>query len=81
MCLAVPARLTSCQGSDAVADLHGNQVPISIMLVPNAVPGDWVLVHAGFAIQKLTAQDVEETFAVTGRAPAQEAGPQQQQQP
>jgi hydrogenase expression/formation protein HypC len=62
MCLAVPAKLMSCTDSHALADLHGNRVPISTALVPDAIPGDWVLIHAGFAIQRLSEQDVKETW-------------------
>lgn len=64
MCLAVPAKLVSCTGRAAVADLHGNRVQISTMLVPDAVPGDWVLVHAGFAIQRVSDDDVKLTWEV-----------------
>ncbi len=64
MCLAVPAQIKSSSGTDAVVDLHGNQIRVSTMLVPEAKEGDWVLVHAGFAIQQLTPDDAQETFAV-----------------
>ncbi len=64
MCLAVPARLVTCDGATAVADLHGNQVEISTVLVPECQVGDWVLLHAGFAIQKLDEKEAEETWAV-----------------
>lgn len=64
MCLAVPAKLVSCQGTSAVADLHGNRIQISTMLVPQAAVGDWVLVHAGFAIQKVSEDDVKLTWDV-----------------
>lgn len=66
MCLAVPAKLVECEPThgSAVADLHGNRVEVSTALVPDAGPGDWVLVHAGFAIQKLDGDDVRETWAV-----------------
>lgn len=64
MCLAVPAKLISCTEDRAVADMHGNRVPICIALVPNVAEGDWVLVHAGFAIQQLSEVEAEKTFAV-----------------
>ena len=64
MCLAVPGKIISSKGNQAVADLHGNQVPVSTVLVPEAEPGDWVLVHAGFAIQRLDAGEAQQTFAV-----------------
>jgi hydrogenase expression/formation protein HypC len=64
MCLAVPARLVACEGTDAVADLHGNRVQVSTVLVPEAGVGDWVLVHAGFAIQQVDAAEAEATWAL-----------------
>ncbi len=64
MCLAVPAKIVSRQAESAIADLHGNRVEISTALVPEAKLGDWVLIHAGFAIKVLDCQEVEETFRV-----------------
>lgn len=64
MCLAVPARLMQVQDDQAVADLHGNRVTINTALVPDAKVGDWVLMHAGFAIQKLDEDEAQQTFAV-----------------
>jgi hydrogenase expression/formation protein HypC len=64
MSLAVPAKLVSRSGNQAVADLHGNRVEISTMLVPDAIPGDWVLIHAGFAIQRVSDDDVKQTWEV-----------------
>jgi hydrogenase expression/formation protein HypC len=63
MCLAVPAKLITCTKSDAVADLHGNRVRVNTVMVPDALPGDWVLVHAGFAIQRLEPQAVSDIWA------------------
>jgi hydrogenase expression/formation protein HypC len=64
MCLAVPAKLIQRDGDDALADLHGNHVRINTLLVPEAKVGDWVLIHAGFAIQQLNEEEAEATFAV-----------------
>jgi hydrogenase expression/formation protein HypC len=66
MCLAVPAKLVECDAriQRAVADLHGNRVRISTSLVPEAGVGDWVLVHAGFAIKKVDCDEATETFAL-----------------
>jgi len=64
MCLAVPARIISRHGDEAVVDLHGNRVNISTLLVPEAVIGDWVLLHAGFAIHRLEQGVAEQTWSV-----------------
>jgi hydrogenase expression/formation protein HypC len=64
MCLAVPAKIVELKNTRAVVDLHGNRVAISTLLTPDALLGDWVLVHAGFSIQKLEAAAARETFAI-----------------
>jgi hydrogenase expression/formation protein HypC len=65
MCLAVPARIVEQQDDEtATADLHGNRVRVSTMLVPEAGVGSWVLVHAGFAIETLDEDEAQATFAV-----------------
>ena len=64
MCLAVPGKIVELEEDRATVDLHGNRIGISTVLTPGAVVGDWVLVHAGFAIQKLDGDDVKETWAV-----------------
>jgi hydrogenase expression/formation protein HypC len=51
-------------GIEAVADLHGNRVPVCTALVPEAGVGDWVLIHAGFAIQRVTEDDAAAAFKV-----------------
>lgn len=64
MCLAVPAKLISCTGTNGLVDLHGSRVPINIVLVPDAMPGDWLLLHAGFAIQRMDENEVQLTWDV-----------------
>ncbi len=73
MCLAVPAKVMTLEGDESVVDLHGNSVRVSTVLVPETKIGDWVLVHAGFAIQHLTEQEAAETFAVLEDMQAAEA--------
>ena len=65
MCLAVPAKIVDREGPDgAVVDLHGNRVTVSTVMTPEAGMGDWVLVHAGFAIQQLDETEAQETWDV-----------------
>jgi hydrogenase expression/formation protein HypC len=61
MCLAVPGRILSKEGAVGVIDIRGNRMRAGLALVPEADVGDWVLIHAGFAITKVTPQDAEET--------------------
>jgi hydrogenase expression/formation protein HypC len=62
MCLAVPGRIIECRASEAVVDLQGNRVGISIALTPEVTVGDWVLIHAGFAISPISEPDALETW-------------------
>jgi len=62
MCLAVPAKVVSIEGEQAVADIGGSELTIATALVPELKAGDWVLVHAGFAITRLDEQTALETW-------------------
>ncbi len=63
MCLAVPGRIIACDGDEALADLQGNRLKISRVLTPEAGAGDWVLIHAGFAIATIDERDAVETWS------------------
>ncbi len=60
MCLAVPMRIASIDGSVAVIMSGGLSQRASLVLVPEAVVGDFVLVHAGYAITVLDADEAAE---------------------
>jgi len=62
MCLAIPAKIESIDGDRAVADIRGLKRRIALSLVPDARVGDYVLLHAGFAIQKIDQAEAEETY-------------------
>ncbi len=63
MCLAIPALIVEKDGSWAKADIGGVVRDVNLDLVDRpAEIGDYVLVHAGFAIRKLEKEDAEETL-------------------
>ncbi len=62
MCLAVPVRVLQIDGLKALVELGGLTRQASIMLVPDTRVGDYILLHAGFAIQKLDEKEAEETI-------------------
>jgi hydrogenase expression/formation protein HypC len=63
MCLAVPALIIEKQGNMAKATIGGVVREISLELVDRpAEVGDYVLLHAGFAIHKMEREDAEETL-------------------
>lgn len=62
MCLAVPARVAGIQGKYADVDIQGNRRKVAISLVPGVQVGDYVLVHAGYALQVVDEQEARETL-------------------
>jgi hydrogenase expression/formation protein HypC len=63
MCLAIPALIVEMEGSQAKADVGGVVREISLELIDRpAKVGDYVLLHAGFAIHKLEKEEAEETL-------------------
>jgi hydrogenase expression/formation protein HypC len=62
MCLAVPGKIVSIEDTLAEVDLAGTVRKASLLLVPDAGIGDYVLIHAGFAIQVLDEDYALETL-------------------
>ncbi len=62
MCLAIPAKITAVNGALATIDMGGISREASLLLLPEARLGDYVLVHAGFAIQSIDEQEAQETL-------------------
>jgi hydrogenase expression/formation protein HypC len=67
MCLAIPAKITGINGTDAEIDIEGVRRQVSIYLTPEARVGDYVLLHAGFAIKVLDMQEAQETLELARR--------------
>ena len=59
MCIAVPGKLIEMDGSRGKADIKGNVIPVELGIVQAKI-GDYVLVHAGCAIAKVTREESEE---------------------
>ena len=63
MCLAIPSKIISIEDEKATIDVYGAQRDISLMLLEEKVNiGDYVIVHAGFAIQKVQEDVAKETL-------------------
>ncbi|MCM8827349.1 MAG: HypC/HybG/HupF family hydrogenase formation chaperone [Candidatus Omnitrophica bacterium] len=62
MCLAYPMKIVSIEGNSAIAEANGVKRDINIQLVDNVNLGDYVMVHVGFAIQKIDKKEAEETL-------------------
>ncbi len=65
MCLAIPALVVDLlDGGRAVVDLDGVRKEISLALVENTAVGDYVIIHVGFALQRLNVEEAERTLAL-----------------
>ncbi len=67
MCLAVPGKIIQIEEDASIVrmatiDFQGTRVEASLAMTPDANMGDWVLVHAGFAIAQLDEQEAIDTF-------------------
>lgn len=62
MCLAVPLKVTSIDGKNAEAEISGISRKIRLDFLSDIEVGDYVIVHAGFAIEKLTKEMAEENL-------------------
>ncbi len=62
MCLAVPARIVDRKDLMATVEVSGVTREVSLMLLPDARVGDYVLVHAGFAIQTVDEEEARRTL-------------------
>ena len=70
MCLAIPSKITRIENEMATIDVDGVQRSASLMLLEDAAVGDYVIVHAGFAIKKLDADAAQETIRLLKEAAA-----------
>jgi hydrogenase expression/formation protein HypC len=65
MCLGIPAQIVEIvdsEGGLAKAEISGVRRAVSIALCPEAGVGDWVLVHVGFALERIDEQQARETI-------------------
>lgn len=62
MCLAVPGKIIALEENRAEVELSGNVLEADVSLVDEPALGDWVLVHAGFAIEKLDEEEARKTL-------------------
>ena len=61
MCVGLPARVVSMKNNMALVDASGAKREVSAALIQSLDPGDYVMVHAGMAIAKITNDDRDET--------------------
>ena len=62
MCLSIPAKVLSVDGNTAKASVGGAIINTSLHLVDDVKPGDYLLIHTGFALQKISEEEAIETI-------------------
>lgn len=62
MCLGIPAKIVRIENAMGTIDVEGTQREVSLLLQEDAKVGDYVIVHAGFAIQKIDEKEALETL-------------------
>ena len=60
MCLAFPGKIKKVSGQNAIVDFDGIEKEINISLVGDVKKGEFVIVHAGFAIEKVSKENKDE---------------------
>jgi hydrogenase expression/formation protein HypC len=76
MCLAIPARIVEMLPHDeGVIDVGGVRKRVSLELVSDVGPGDYVIVHVGFALQRLDPEEAARTLALFAEANAANEAP------
>lgn len=61
MCVGLPARVVTLKNGMAVVDASGAKREVSAELLDELEPGDYVMIHAGIAIARITEEDQDET--------------------
>ena len=62
MCLSIPSRVISINGNMAIVSVGGTEYEASLQLVEDIEVNDFVLLHTGFAIQKISEEDALEAY-------------------
>lgn len=68
MCLAIPSKITKIEDGMATIDVDGVQRKTSLLLVEDAAVGDYVIVHAGFALHKIDEAAALESLRILKEA-------------
>ena len=64
MCLAIPMKLISIKGKKGEVELSGVKKEVSLDLLKEVKIGDYLIIHAGFAIEKLNEEEAKKTLEI-----------------
>lgn len=66
MCLSLPAKVIEIHGDTADVSVGGTVFKAGLQMIDDVKPGDYILLHAGFAIQKINPGEAEEILRLLG---------------
>ena len=64
MCLAIPMKVISREKEFCLVEVSGVRRKVNIKMLPQVKPGDYIMVHAGFAIQRLDEKQARQTLKI-----------------
>lgn len=64
MCLSIPGKIIDVEGETAVVSVGGSEVEVSLQLLDNVQEGEYVLVHSGFALQRISEKEASNMLDV-----------------
>jgi len=68
MCLAIPGKLVEKKNELGIVDLGGVKKEISLSFLPDVKLGEWVLIHTGFALEKISEAEAQKTLEIVREA-------------
>jgi len=74
MCLAIPSKIVKIENNLGTIDVEGVKKKVSLLLTEDARVGDYVIVHAGFAIHKIDESEAMESLKILREAAATASG-------
>jgi hydrogenase expression/formation protein HypC len=74
MCLAIPARVITVDGPEALVTIENVEYRASLLMLDDVQPGDYIMLHAGFAIQKVDKAEAELTLRLLNEVAANSKG-------
>ncbi len=69
MCLGTPAKIVKIEGREAIAEVGGIQREVSLELLKDVKEGDYVIIHAGFAISKIDEEEADIMLNILAHLP------------
>lgn len=64
MCLGIPAKIIRVDGDTGLASIQGATLEVGLQLLDEVQPGDYVLIHTGYALEKISQEEAQKTLAL-----------------